>query len=102
MIKMGFMKQAKAASVGADALRAREEGHTIFVAQLHPGSWSTAQKSGSAGDVAEMIESVESAGWTLAFAPSFVARADGSKMTAYCPLRPAQPHACSPARRAPS
>ena len=38
---MGFIKQNKVSGVSAEALRAREEGRRFFVAQLHPGAWST-------------------------------------------------------------
>ncbi len=86
---MGFIKQNKVSGVGAEAKRAHEEGRRFFVAQLHPGAWSTGLKSGSAGDLAEMIEAIEDEGWTLAYAPSFVPREDGKKMTAYCTFRPA-------------
>jgi hypothetical protein len=87
---MGLIKQNKVSGVGAAARRAREEGRRVFVAQLHPGAWSTGLSSGPAGDIAEMIEAVEDEGWTLAYAPSFVPRDDGKKMTAYCTFRPAQ------------
>jgi hypothetical protein len=84
---MGFIKQNKMSGVAAAAKRAHEEGRRFFVAQLHPGSWSTGLQSGSAGDIAEMIEAIEDEGWMLAYAPSFVPRDDGKKMTAYCTFR---------------
>jgi hypothetical protein len=87
---MGFIKQSKVSGVGAQARRAHEEGRRFFVAQLHPGSWSTGLASGSAGDLAEMIEAIEDEGWTLAYAPAFVARDDGKKMTAYCTFQSAR------------
>jgi hypothetical protein len=86
---MGLIKQNKVSGVSAAARRAREEGHRFFIAQLHPGAWSTGLVSGSAGDLAEMIEAIEDEGWMLAYAPAFVARDDGKKMTAYCTFRPA-------------
>jgi hypothetical protein len=49
---MGFIKQNKVSGVAAAAKRAHEEGRRFFVAQLHPGAWSTGLQSGPAGDLA--------------------------------------------------
>ena len=62
---MAFMRSTKTSTVGSAAARAREEGHSIFIAQLHPGAHSTGWISGSASDLSEMIESIEAQGWAL-------------------------------------
>jgi len=61
---MGFIKDAKANVVATEAARAREEGRTVFAPRLNAGS-TNAGMTGSVSGWAEMIESIEAAGWAL-------------------------------------
>ena len=61
---MGFIKDTKANMVRQEAERAIQQGRTIFAAMLNtPITQHTL--SGSVAGWAEMIESVEGAGWKL-------------------------------------
>ena len=62
---MGFIKDAKANTVKAHAERAVNEGRKVFVCRFDPGMSSKHGVSGSVSGVAEMIESVEAAGWKM-------------------------------------
>jgi len=62
---MGFFKDQKSANLATEAERAVEEGRTVFAPKLK----TPATHHGMTGAVAgwaEMIESVEQAGWRLA------------------------------------
>lgn len=61
---MGFLKDAKANMIGEEAVRARAEGRTVFTPKLNTPAGQHGM-SGSIGGWAEMIESVEAAGWQL-------------------------------------
>jgi hypothetical protein len=76
---MGFIKQAKADVMAADAARARKEGRRVFVAQFRGGMFHTGDLSRPVQDVAEMIEGVESAGWRLDKMSSFESPGVGGK-----------------------
>lgn len=61
---MGFIKDAKANMLAQEAQRARQEGRTVFAPKLNtPATHHTI--SGSIPGWAEMIESVEAAGWQM-------------------------------------
>ena len=62
---MGFIKDAKANTAASHAARARQEGHTVFLYRQNIGATSSGF-SGPVTDMAEVIESVEQAGWHLA------------------------------------
>lgn len=62
---MGFITNGKTDKLGEQATRAIAEGRFIFTARLDMPTFSFGQ-SGSIPDWAEMIESVERAGWGLA------------------------------------
>lgn len=57
------LSRAKGQVIGADARRAREEGHTIFTPMLR-GSLNS-DISGPVSGWAEQIESIEAEGWLL-------------------------------------
>jgi hypothetical protein len=62
---MGFIKNAKASSIAAEAERARQQGRSVDAPMLTtPMSQHTL--SGSVAGWAEMIEAIESKGWSLA------------------------------------
>jgi hypothetical protein len=86
---MGFIKQNKVSGVAprrSAPMRgvAASSSRNSIQARGAPNS-----NRGSAGDLAEMIEAIEDESWALAYAPSFVPRDYGKKMTAYCTFRPA-------------
>ena len=60
---MGFIRSTKANIVSNEAQRAYAEGHTVFAATLHS---SYVAGSGPVAGWAEMIESIENEGWTMA------------------------------------
>jgi len=62
---MGLMKDVKGHLVKTQAERAMKEGRQIFVCRFDPGMTAKHNASGSISGVAEMIESVEGAGWKL-------------------------------------
>ncbi len=61
---MGFIKDSKAAAIGAEARKAIEAGHTVFTPRLNmPGS-----QPGLTGNIdtwAIMIGQIEAEGWVL-------------------------------------
>lgn len=61
---MGWIKDAKAESIGKEAARALEEGRSVFVARINTGATHHGL-SGSMPGFAEQIEAVESAGWRM-------------------------------------
>ena len=62
---MGFIKQAKADSMAADAQRANEEGHTVFIAQFRGAVSHSPSLTRPIAGVAESIEAVEAVGWKV-------------------------------------
>jgi hypothetical protein len=61
---MGWVKDAKQRELGVEARRALEEGRTVFAPMLNT-PMTQHSLSGSIAGWAEMIESVEQAGWKL-------------------------------------
>ncbi|MFK0057981.1 hypothetical protein ACIQTN_01920 [Streptomyces werraensis] len=62
---MGFLKDAKASTLGAEAKKAAEKGRKVFTPFLNMPMTQTGM-SGNVDDWAQMIEAVEAEGWTLA------------------------------------
>jgi hypothetical protein len=61
---MGFVKKFKSDSAGGNALRARDEGRTVYVHRFEMPHWGSGY-SGSVSGAAEVIESIEDQGWKL-------------------------------------
>lgn len=61
---VGFLKDAKANSLGQQAARAAGEGRQVFACRVNEGGWNDSW-GGSLSGVAEQIEAVEAAGWVL-------------------------------------
>lgn len=61
---MGFLKDAKAESIGKQAARAAQEGRAVFACRVNEGGWNDSY-AGSLSGVAESIEAVEAQGWRL-------------------------------------
>ncbi len=61
---MGFVKEAKANTAAQHAARARNEGRTVFLYRYNVPATSSGF-SGPVEGAAEVIESVEQAGWAL-------------------------------------
>jgi hypothetical protein len=64
MSAMGFIDRVKSGKIAGEALRAVEEGRSVFVARINVGM-TDAGMSGSVTGAAEIIEAVESVGWRL-------------------------------------
>lgn len=62
---MGILRDQKADSLARHAIRAKEEGRSVFVVQVRGDFGHTAQLSRPIAGVAESIEEIESAGWRL-------------------------------------
>lgn len=62
---MGFVREAKANVARAEATRALSEGRTVFVYRCNVPTFSSGF-SGSVSGAAEVIETIESQGWSLA------------------------------------
>jgi hypothetical protein len=62
---MGFIKDAKTGSAGTEAGRARQEGRSVFLYRYNVPATSSGF-SGSVSGAAEVIETIEHAGWRLA------------------------------------
>lgn len=62
--RMGFIKDAKAGNLRAEAERAAKEGRTVFAPMLNTPATQSAL-SGSVAGWAEMIQAVESVGWRM-------------------------------------
>jgi hypothetical protein len=65
---MGFFKSEKkaaAGSIGSDAKRSLDEGHSVFVAQLRGGTLHSPDRTEPISGIAEMIEAVEAVGWHM-------------------------------------
>ncbi len=61
---MGFVKKFKTDAAGGEALRARDEGRTVYVYRFEMPHWGSSH-SGSVSGAAEVIESIEEWGWKL-------------------------------------
>lgn len=61
---MGLIKSAKTSGAMSDADRARKEGRPIFIYRFEMPHWG-AGYSGSVSGAAEVVEAIESAGWTM-------------------------------------
>ena len=61
---MGFIKETKSNQLTKEAQRAIEEGRTIFAPRLNT-PMSSSGFTGSISGWAEMIEAIESCGWSL-------------------------------------
>jgi hypothetical protein len=61
---MGWIKDAKAEALSKEAVRAIEEGRTVFVARINVGATHHGM-SGSVPGFAEQIEAVEAVGWRM-------------------------------------
>jgi hypothetical protein len=61
---MGIVKDAKANVARAEAARALSEGHAIFVYRCNVPAFGSGF-SGSVSGAAEVIETIESQGWSL-------------------------------------
>lgn len=62
---MGMFKDVKVATITQHAERALQEGRFIFLARINVPINDLAGFSGPVSGVAEQIEAVERAGWTL-------------------------------------
>jgi hypothetical protein len=61
---MGIVKDVKASTAQKDAVRARDEGRTVFLYKYAAGP-TTTNWSGPIAGAAETIEAIESTGWQL-------------------------------------
>jgi len=61
---MGFIKEAKAQVVAKDALKAWEEGRSVFTPILNTPATHTGA-SGAVDDIALMVEAIIGVGWQL-------------------------------------
>jgi hypothetical protein len=62
---MGLIRDSKASTAAQHAVRAAQEGRTVLLYRQNLGATSSGF-SGPVGDVAEVIEAIESQGWELA------------------------------------
>jgi hypothetical protein len=62
---MGLVRDTKASAAAQHAARAAHEGRTVLLYRQNVGATSSGF-SGPVGDVAEVIEAIESQGWELA------------------------------------
>ena len=62
---MGIFKQATADTIAADAKRALDEGHSVFVAQFRGAASHSPSLTRPVGGMAERIEAVEAVGWHM-------------------------------------
>ena len=62
---MGLVRDTKASAAAQHAARASHEGRTVLLYRQNVGATSSGF-SGPVGDVAEVIEAIESQGWELA------------------------------------
>jgi hypothetical protein len=62
---MGVIRDTKASAAAQHAARAAQEGRTVLLYRQNVGVTSSGF-SGPVGDVAEVIEAIESQGWELA------------------------------------
>jgi hypothetical protein len=63
---VGFLKDRRADTAGAHAMRAREEGHEVYVHRFKLPSMTGIGYGGSpVSGAAEVIESIEQSGWRL-------------------------------------
>jgi hypothetical protein len=61
---VGWIKGAKAESIGQHAARAVAEGRAVFACRVNEGGWG-GDWGGTLSGVAEQIEAVEGQGWHL-------------------------------------
>ena len=91
---MGFIKDAKAKSLGEQAARAIQEGRVVFAARVNEGGWNSGY-GGSLSGVAEQIESVEAQGWRLEHSSALPGKGDNVSMFLVfrraVPMAPQQP-----------
>ena len=84
---MGIVRDAKASTAAQHAARARNEGHTAFLYKYSIPS-GLVNFSGPIAGAAEVIESVEQAGWVLVdMAYDGAARKNGSVLLLFRPRR---------------